>query len=95
MGPQLRRSKPEGNVIIVIEPTDGLDLASNVVLLCLREQILNGGMFLVSTKDLLCLLLPGSAQPGSTIREGSRLLIGLVNIIHCYDREVAIISKVS
>lgn len=58
MRAKLCGSKSESDVVIVVESTDGLDLASDVVVFSLREQVFYGGMFLVTTKNLSCLLFP-------------------------------------
>ena len=95
MRAKLCGSKSESDIVIVVESTDGLDLASDVVVFSLREQVFYGGMFLVTTKDLSCLLLPSSVQPDPLMEKWYCLLIRFVHIFHSYNRKIAIVSEVS
>lgn len=46
------------DIIVVLETVNGINLSTNVIILCGIVEIANGRVFLVTTKDLLCFLLP-------------------------------------
>jgi hypothetical protein len=60
--------------VIVLQPVDGLKPAAHIKLLCGVEQVLDGGVLLVSSKHLLGLDSPSkekSCQHPSLASEGS------------------------
>ena len=96
MSAKLGRGKAESDIIIVIQPIDGLELASDVVLLGLGEQVLNRRVFLVPTKDFLCFFLSGSVfslVPWSKTQGAS--LVRRVHIVHGQNGKITIISRVA
>lgn len=60
MRSKLSRRVAKGNIVVMVQSGDGLNLSTNVVLLSCREEILDCRMIFVSTKDFLCLLLSTS-----------------------------------
>lgn len=49
----------EGDIVVVLEPVDGIDLASNVELLYGLVEVYDSWVLWVTAEDLLGLLCPG------------------------------------
>lgn len=69
----------KSDVVVVVELVDSIELSSNVVLLSGVVEVANGGVLLVTTKDLL----------------GLDLLVGLVDILDGDDGQVAVVTEVT
>lgn len=66
------------NIVVMLQSVDGLDLSTNVKLLCSLVQVLHGWVLWIAAKDLLRL----------------KVLIWLVNIVDSQDGQVAIITEI-
>lgn len=65
---QVRTSlTPQIDKVIVLQPVDGLELAAHVKLSCGLEQVLDGGVLLVSSKHLLGLDSPNKKRMSASL----------------------------
>lgn len=49
----------EGDIVVVLEPLDGIDLSANVELVCGLVEVFDSWVLWVAAEDLLGLLCPG------------------------------------
>lgn len=48
-----KKHTAESDIVVVHQPVNGLDVAADIVLVCLVEQVLDSGVLWISSEDFL------------------------------------------
>lgn len=86
----------EGDIVVVLEPVDSIDLATNVELLCGLVEIFDSWVLWVAAEDLLGLYCPGVVLADAhDCQSAGNLLVGLVDVVNGEDGQVAVVTEIA